>query len=93
MVPWEAMRRLLNEGDDMKASLAYFQGKFNNCTFAWESPTKCKITVLDSVNELKGSFVAEYQDSLIANIDSDNEMQSKGWGRVLSPPPPPKPSK
>lgn len=77
----------------MRASLAYFQGKFNNCAFSWESPTKCKITLLDSVNGLKGIFVAEYQDNVMVNIVSDSEMQAGGQGRVTLPPPPPEPSK
>lgn len=76
----------------MRASLAYFQGKFNNCTFAWESGTKCKITVLDSVDGLKGSFVAEYKDNVMVNIESDDEMKPTQRS-IPQPPDPPELSK
>jgi len=44
----------------MLASLAYFQGAFNTCSFEWTDPTHCKISLHDTKNDITGSFVAQY---------------------------------
>jgi len=60
----------------MKAVLAYFQGKFNNCHFDWLSTTQCKITLVDNSNSLKGSFIAKYDENrAMVDVTDDTEMK------------------
>ena len=76
----------------MKAILAYFQGKFNSCNFEWLSATKCKISLVDDVNELQGSFVAEYDANQVM-VDCQADVGMKTIKKVAlplpGPPPPP----
>lgn len=70
----------------MKASLAYYQGKFNHCNFAWLTADECKITVIDDVNHLSGSFTAEYDTNrVMINVKDDTEMQPTKGGVPLPP--------
>jgi len=60
----------------MKAALAYYQGKFNGCSFEWLSATRCKISLVDDVNQLQGSFVAEYDaDKVMVDVKADTGMK------------------
>ena len=71
----------------MKAALAYYQGKFNHCGFEWLSATRCKITVVDDVNQLQGSFVAEYdQDRTMVDVKADTGMKPIARGGAPLPP-------
>ncbi len=73
----------------MKAALAYFQGKFNSCNFEWQSATRCKITLIDDVNQLQGDFIAVFDDKrTMVDVKSDAGMRSiKASGpAVLEPP-------
>jgi len=73
----------------MKAILAYWQGKFNICNFDWLSATKCKISLVDDVNELTGSFVAEYDaDQVMIDCQADVGMKPI---KKAAPPLPPSP--
>jgi len=78
----------------MKASLAYFQGKFNSCSFSWQTATRCKVTLVDDVNNLEGSFVAEYdQDQVMVEAKADSGMKLIKKAAPPLPPPPPELSK
>jgi len=73
----------------MKAALAYYQGKFNHCGFEWLSATKCKITLADDVNQLQGSFVAEYDQNLaMVDVKADTGMKPIKTAAPPIPPPP-----
>ena len=74
----------------MDALLAYFQGRFNSCSFEWQTASKCKISLVDDVNNLQGSFVAEYDEAMVmikAQADSGMKPIKKGG----APPVPPAP--
>jgi hypothetical protein len=78
----------------MKAALAYYQGKFNSSTFEWLSATRCKITLVDDVNQLQGSFVAVYDaNRVMVNVTDDTEMiKITPSGAPLPPAPPAEPA-
>ena len=60
----------------MKAALAYYQGKFNYYSSEWLSATSCKVTLVDDVNHLRGSFTAEYDTNrVMANVKDDTGMK------------------
>jgi hypothetical protein len=70
----------------MKAALAYYQGKFNNCSFEWLSATRCKVTLVDDVDGLIGSFVAEYDaNKVMVDVQDDTEMKPTKGGVPLPP--------
>jgi hypothetical protein len=61
----------------MKALLAYYQGKFNSCSFEWLSATRCKVTLVDDVDGLTGSFTAEYDSNrVMVDVKADTGMKS-----------------
>lgn len=73
----------------MKAVLAYFQGKFNNCNFGWVSPTECEVSLVDNVNNLEGSFKATYDaDKVMTDAQSDTGMKPIKRVNIPSPPSP-----
>ena len=60
----------------MKASLAFFQGKFNAHQAKQLAANKFEITLGDSENQLQGSFVAIYnEDGEMIDVQSDTGMQ------------------
>jgi hypothetical protein len=74
----------------MKASLAYFQGEFNSLTFEWQTASRCKVTLVDDVNGLQGSFVAEYNtNKVMVDVTADSGMKPTKKGGAPPPPPPP----
>jgi hypothetical protein len=71
----------------MNAVLAYFQGKFNSCSFKWQTASRCKVSLVDDVNGLEGSFVAVYDKNLaMVATEDDTEMRP---AKKAAPPPPP----
>lgn len=71
----------------MKAILAYFQGKFNYCSFNKKADNIFEVTLIDNVNQLEGSFTAEYDVNLVmVNCQADTGM--KPIHRVILPTPP-----
>jgi len=74
----------------MKTALAYYQGKFNSCSFEWLSATRCKISLVDDVNQLQGSFVAEYDaNKVMVDVKADTGMKPITRGGAPLPPEPP----
>ena len=60
----------------MKAALAYNEGKFNHCSFEWQSATRCKVTLVDDVDGLTGSFTAEYDSNrVMVDVKDDTGMK------------------
>jgi len=74
----------------MHASLAYFQGEFNTCNFEWQTASRCKVTLVDDVKGLQGSFVAEYDaNKVMVDVTSDSGMKPTKRGGAPLPPSPP----
>jgi len=71
----------------MKATLAYFQGKFNSLTFEWLTASRCKVTLVDDVNGLQGSFVAEYDENLVM-VATEADIGMKPIKKAAPPLPP-----
>ena len=55
------------------AVLAFFQGAFNSCSFEWQLDGRCKITLVDNLNNATGSFMATYNDDKSQIIDISDE--------------------
>jgi hypothetical protein len=74
----------------MEAILAYNQGKFNSCNHEWQTATRCKITLVDDVNQLKGSFIAVYDvNKVMVDVKDDTGMKPINKGGAPLPPEPP----
>lgn len=70
----------------MKAVLAFFQGKFNNCNVKWISATECEISLVDNVNNLEGSFNATYDaDKVMTDAQADAGMKPIKRVNIPSP--------
>jgi hypothetical protein len=73
----------------MKAALAYYQGKFNYCSSEWLSATRCKVTLVDDVDGLTGSFTAEYDTNrVMVNVEADTGMKPIKTAAPPRPSPP-----
>jgi hypothetical protein len=74
----------------MEAIKAYNEGKFNSCNCEWQTATRCKITLVDDVNQLKGSFTAEYDTNrVMVDVKDDTGMKPITRGGAPLPPEPP----
>jgi len=73
----------------MKAFKAYKGGKFNNCSFEWQSATECKVTLTDDVNGLQGSFVPQYDENkVMVGATADTGMKPINKSAAPLPPSP-----